>query len=280
MYEQTHRSSALDMDANEILSANLGRGARVKSRGFAGAVAALAVLAVAVGFGVYALGGSGDIETASPAASEPVATTTTSYQPDMDVMDEGEIPASTTTKPLITGETSDDSLSEEPATTTVSWTPDMKYAPEDLKPIAGEVNLTLDEDNAVVHFTRSISEDFPQADMKFWLIDEQVDMLKGIYEDYRSGEITADTLTLENDPSQISGGTLLSVSFLNKDGEMVYLEGVDINEKKAYVRLIDGAEECVTGKVFYFSPDNQMYMVLWKIWDTYYDAYEGTDSLG
>lgn len=279
MYEQNHRSQALDMSADEILSANLGRGARVKSRGFAGAIAVLAVLAVAVGFGIYTLGGSG-IETASSAASEPVATTTSAYLPDTDLMDEGETPkAATTTKPLITGEIYDDSTSEEPVNTTVSWTPDMSYSPEDIKPIAGEVNLTLGEDNAVVHFTRSINHDFPQADMKFWLIEEQVDMLKGVYEAYKSGEITADTLTLENDPSQFSGGTWLSVSFLNKDGEIIYLEGIDVNEKKAYVRLIDGADDCATGNVFYFSPDNQMYMALWKIWDFYYDTYEGTDSL-
>ena len=240
MYEQTHRSSALDMDANEILSANLGRGARVKSRGFAGAVAALAVLAVAVGFGVYALGGSGDIETASPAASEPVATTTTSYQPDMDVMDEGEIPASTTTKPLITGETSDDSLSEEPATTTVSWTPDMKYAPEDLKPIAGEVNLTLDEDNAVVHFTRSISEDFPQADMKFWLIDEQVDMLKGIYEDGIASDLQLSEI---KDKLNITGlDRITLVTFVDK---ILVYEGNKIEIVTKFDSLIEKVEGIV-----------------------------------
>ena len=90
MFEQSHRSHSLEMDANEILSANLSRGARVRGRGIAGAVAALAVLAAAVGIGIYTLGDRG-LETDSSEVYESVATTTSVYQPDVDVIEQGEV---------------------------------------------------------------------------------------------------------------------------------------------------------------------------------------------
>nr|MCR5816125.1 hypothetical protein [Ruminococcus sp.] len=61
MFEQEHSSKALDMSADEILNANSTHGARVKSRGFAGAIVAAAAV-LAVGVGVFALNNS-SIET-------------------------------------------------------------------------------------------------------------------------------------------------------------------------------------------------------------------------
>lgn len=191
--------------------------------------------------------------------------------------------AATTTVPKAEPETTTTTTSPktkpESTTTTVTSDPKDEYSANEIKPISGEINIDLG-DNATVRFTRSISKEFPQADMTFWLISEYTDRIKGIYYEYKEGQIKpADSITLEDDPSQLTGGTWMSIAFKNKDGEVIYIEGVDINEQKAYVRLTDGAEECVTGKVFYFDQGSEMYKMLREIWDFYYDIYENTDSL-
>lgn len=329
MYEQNHKSTALEMSADEILSENLSRGARVKNRGFAGAaVAAAAVLAV--GAGVIALN-NGSIETCSGESTPAVSgegissadaqNNNRSYyqivpadslpeeifdgaripgedenapaggEKSADSADSNDTTTTTVTKTVRADvkdtahamtSTSSAELPEEaqPTTTTVTWDPKDEYSADEIKPISGEVNLVLDEGKATVRFTRSISKEFPQADMTFWLIPGYMQQIKSLYYEYKDGEIKpAENMTIENDPSQLTGGTWMSIVFKNKDGEVIYIEGVDINEQKAYVRLTDGAEECVTGKVFYFDQSSEIYNMLWKIWDFYYDIYENTDSL-
>ena len=82
MFEQEHKSTALDLSADEVLNARLGKGARVKSH-TAAIVATAAAAILAVGIGVYAL--NSNLETADPeftatnsSQAETITTTTKS----------------------------------------------------------------------------------------------------------------------------------------------------------------------------------------------------------
>ena len=174
-----------------------------------------------------------------------------------------------------------DNESDEPATTTVTYDPKDSYTPDEIQPLPrGEIDFA--DNPTIVHFTRSVDSSLPQADMSFRLIDEYDDLLKGMYAAYKSGELKpAETLTMDDEPEQITGGTAMTVYWTRDDGGMVEFMGVDMDGQKAYIRLTDLDEKhtCGTGKVHYFSTDSEMYQMLWKIWGFYYPVYENVDEM-
>jgi hypothetical protein len=174
-----------------------------------------------------------------------------------------------------------DNESDEPATTTVTYDPKDSYTPDEIQPLPrGQIDFA--DNPTIVHFTRSVDSSLPQADMSFRLIPEYDDIIKGIYDAYKSGELKpAETLTMDDEPEQITGGTMMSVYWKNDKGGTVEFMGVDINESKAFILLtdLDEGDTCATGKVHYFSTDSEMYQMLWKIWGFYYPVYEKVDKI-
>lgn len=176
----------------------------------------------------------------------------------------------------------DDNKSDEPAvTTTVTYDPKNDYTPDEIQPLPrGEIDFA--DKPVIVRFTRSVDSSLPQADMSFRLIDWYEDIVKDMYDEYKSGNIKpAATLTMDDEPEGITGGTAMTVYWTRDDGGLVEFMGVDMDGQKAYIRLtdLDENDTCATGKVHYFSTDSEMYQMLWKIWDFYYPVYENVDEM-
>ena len=172
-------------------------------------------------------------------------------------------------------------LSDDPVTTTVTKDIKDNYTSDEIQPLPrGEIDFS--DKPVIVHFTRSVDSSLPQADMSFRLIDEYEDIAKDMYDEYKSGNIKpAETLTMDDEPEQITGGTAMTVYWTRDDGGMVEFMGVDMDGQKAYIRLtdLDEGDTCGTGKVFYFDKESTVYNNLLDIWKFYYPVYENVDEM-
>ena len=132
MFEQEHKSTALDLSADEILSAKIGKGARVKTHTVA-IVSAAAAAILAVGIGVYAL--NSNLETADPEftatnSSRSETTTTTTTKSTDSSSSDTETTTTTVTEDGAAKETekadSDTSDSKTTTTVTATWCDDFQ----------------------------------------------------------------------------------------------------------------------------------------------------------
>lgn len=186
----------------------------------------------------------------------------------------------TTTKKTTTTKTANNTAKKTSKVTTVSWTPDMKYSSDEIQPLPLKENYP--EDMTIVHFRRPRDTENSQSAMSFELIDEYEDLIKGVYDSYKSGEIKpSETVALNDDPHVKTWGTMMYVYWYDEsDGGLVQFLGVDINEDIAFIRLTDldsREDDCATGKVFYFDKQSEVYKQIKAIWDFYYPIYESVE---
>lgn len=170
-----------------------------------------------------------------------------------------------------------DDNNDDPAVTTATDDPKDNYTADEIKPLSFIDNYP--EDMTVVHFRRPRDTENSQSAMSFELIDEYEDLIKGVYDSYKSGEIKpAETFTPVDDPLTKTWGTMMYVFWYDEsDGGLVQLLGANINEDAAFIRLTDldsRDDDCETGNVFYFDKQSAVYKQMKAIWDFYYPVYE------
>lgn len=182
MFEQEHKSTALDLSADEVLNARLGKGARVKSH-TAAIVATAAAAILAVGIGVYAL--NSNLETADPeftATNSSQAETTTTTTKSTDGSSSG---AETTTVTEDGASKGTDGSSDDPDNAKVT-TSVVKYqtTPKTEETYGDDIQIAL-LNNAGV----TCEYDITDSDILSRLWAYADDFIKKPYSDYKASDV-------------------------------------------------------------------------------------------
>ena len=140
--------------------------------------------------------------------------------------------------------------------------------------------LQYNSDKMIVTFINdSIDQELAFA-YQSYVVSDDIDSAKRLvshYNQYKEGITSAEiNVSIDNIPDKTGGITML-VWFMNDNGETVIFKAQDMGQSDTFAELTDGVSDCVTGRIFYFDKNSDIYKDMKDIWNVYYEVYGATD---